>query len=165
MHRCVHDSKTPTDAYRGAGRPEATYAIERAMDALAVEIGVDPAELRRRNFIAADKFPYTSGAGLLFDSGNYEPALDRGARDRRLRRRCARNKPSAGRPDRSMHLGIGLSTYVEMCGLAPSRVLASLNYAAGGWETATVQRAADRPRAGRDRQPHRTARATRRAGR
>src|SRR5207253_4272040 len=76
VHVGVHP-KTPTDAYRGAGRPEATYAIERAMDALGREVGVDPVEIRRRNFIGADRFPYTSSAGLVFDSGDYETALDR----------------------------------------------------------------------------------------
>ena len=75
--RACSRTKTPTDAYRGAGRPEATYAIERAMDALAAKIGVDPAEIRRRNFIGTDQFPYTSPAGLVFDCGNYEAALDR----------------------------------------------------------------------------------------
>ena len=68
---------TPTDAYRGAGRPEATYAIERAMDALARTVGVDPAEIRRRNYIPTDAFPYNSAAGLVFDSGDYEAALDK----------------------------------------------------------------------------------------
>ena len=134
----VFTNKTPTDAYRGAGRPEATYAIERAMDALARRIGVDPAEVRRRNFIAPDKFPYSSVAGLVFDSGNYAAALEAalglaGYDD--LRAEQARRRESGGR---SM-LGIGLSSYVEMCGLAPSRVLASLHYSAGGWETASVR--------------------------
>ncbi len=134
----VFTNKTPTDAYRGAGRPEATYAIERAMDALARKVGTDPAEVRRRNFIGADKFPYASAAGLLFDSGNYEGALDaalelvdyEGLREEQARRRGQ---------GASKLLGVGLSSYVEMCGLAPSRVLASLNYVAGGWEAATVR--------------------------
>src|SRR4051812_30325740 len=134
----VFTTKTPTDAYRGAGRPEATYAIERAMDALARKVGVDPAEIRRRNFIATDKFPYSSAAGLVFDSGDYRPALDRaldlagyqGVRQEQEQRRSSGSKK---------HLGVGLSCYVEMCGLAPSRVLASLNYSAGGWEAATVR--------------------------
>ncbi len=138
--RCtsVFTNKTPTDAYRGAGRPEATYAIERAMDALAAEVGVDPAELRRRNFIAPEAFPYHSVPGLVFDSGNYEGALDKALeligyaeiRDEQEKRRAAGSR---------VHLGVGLSSYVEMCGLAPSRVLASLNYSAGGWEAATVR--------------------------
>ena len=75
--RSVFTNLTPTDAYRGAGRPEATYAIERAMDALAVAVGVGQDEIRSRNFIPTEKFPYDSPAGLIFDSGNYQPTLDR----------------------------------------------------------------------------------------
>lgn len=134
----VFTNKTPTDAYRGAGRPEATYAIERAMDSLAAAVGLSPEEVRARNFIKADAFPYTSCAGLQFDSGDYHAVLNRAAaladldarRAEQARRRTA---------DSSRQLGIGFSSYVEMCGLAPSRVLASLNYGAGGWEAATVR--------------------------
>jgi carbon-monoxide dehydrogenase large subunit len=134
----VFTNKTPTDAYRGAGRPEATYAIERAMDALARQVGVDAAEIRRRNFIGTASFPYSSAAGLVLDSGDYEPALTKaleivGYDDLRLEQAARR---AAGE---RMHLGIGISSYHEMCGLAPSRVLASLNYGAGGWEAATVR--------------------------
>jgi carbon-monoxide dehydrogenase large subunit len=134
----VFTNKTPTDAYRGAGRPEATYAIERAMDALARDVGVDPAEIRRRNYIGADQFPYESAPGLVFDSGDYAPTLDKalelvGYEDLRAEQASRR---SEGSP---RQLGVGLSTYVEMCGLAPSRVLASLNYGAGGWEAGTVR--------------------------
>lgn len=138
--RCtgVFTNMTPTDAYRGAGRPEATYAIERAMDLLAEQVGVGTDEIRRRNYIQPEQFPYTSGAGLVFDSGDYEPTLTRAKelvgwdalRAEQQRRRAAGS---------TTHLGIGLSTYVEMCGLAPSRVLASLNYSAGGWESATIR--------------------------
>ncbi|HEV8296950.1 MAG TPA: molybdopterin cofactor-binding domain-containing protein [Acidimicrobiales bacterium] len=138
--RCtgVFTNLTPTDAYRGAGRPEATYAVERAMDALANVVGITPEEMRRRNYIAPDKFPYTSSAGLMFDSGNYEPTLrraleliDHGA----MRAEQARRREAGD----TVHLGVGVATYVEMCGLAPSRVLAALNYVAGGWESATVR--------------------------
>ncbi|GAC1315218.1 MAG: molybdopterin-dependent oxidoreductase [Acidimicrobiales bacterium] len=138
--RCqgVFTTKTPTDAYRGAGRPEATYAIERAMDALARTMSIDPADLRRRNFIRPEQFPYSSPAGLVFDSGEYETALDKALgiagyselRTEQAERRQRRDP---------VQLGLGLSCYVEMCGLAPSRVLASLNYSAGGWESATVR--------------------------
>ena len=134
----VFTTKTPTDAYRGAGRPEATYAIERAIDALANKMGLDPAELRRRNFIGKDKFPYSSAPGLVFDSGDYDTALAK-ALDlvgyEGLRKEQQDRRNAGG----TKHLGIGLSSYVEMCGLAPSRVLASLNYSAGGWESATVR--------------------------
>ncbi len=134
----VFTNKPPTDAYRGAGRPEATYAIERAMDALAAEVGVSPVEIRRRNYIKAEQFPYESPAGLVFDSGNYEPSLDAaleliGYDDLRAEQQRRRDEGA------TRQLGIGISTYVEMCGLAPSRVLASLNYSAGGWESATVR--------------------------
>jgi aerobic carbon-monoxide dehydrogenase large subunit len=134
----VFTNKTPTDAYRGAGRPEATYAIERAVDALARAVGVDPAEIRRRNFISPDKFPYQTCAGLLYDSGNYAPALARALEmvgyDELRREQAARRE--RGDPN---HLGIGISSYVEMCGLAPSRLLGQLNFGAGGWEHATVR--------------------------
>ncbi len=134
----VFTNATPTDAYRGAGRPEATYAIERAMDSLAREVGVDPAELRNRNFIPSDAFPYTAVTGLTYDSGDYDKGLQTckalvgydGLRSEQASRRS-----SGG----TKHLGIGVSSYFEMCGLAPSRVLASLNYSAGGWEAATVR--------------------------
>jgi aerobic carbon-monoxide dehydrogenase large subunit len=134
----VFTNKTPTDAYRGAGRPEATYAIERAMDALARTVGIDPTEIRRRNYIAPDRFPYASSGGLVYDSGNYEPSLDRALEMvgyEQLRKEQAVRRQEGG----TKHLGIGMSTYVEMCGLAPSRVLASLNFGAGGWESATVR--------------------------
>jgi carbon-monoxide dehydrogenase large subunit len=136
--RSVFTTMTPTDAYRGAGRPEATYAIERAMDALARTVGVDPAEIRRRNFIPADAFPYSSAPGLVFDSGNYDGALSKalemvGYDTLRKEQQMRREAGS------TTHLGIGLSTYCEMCGLAPSRVLAALRYGAGGWEAASVQ--------------------------
>ena len=134
----VFTNKTPTDAYRGAGRPEATYAIERAMDALARKVGVGPDEIRRRNFIATDKFPYSSAPGLVFDSGDYAPNLARALELVRWDDRKAEQAKRRADGD-TVELGLGLSTYVEMCGLAPSRVLASLSYGAGGWEAATVR--------------------------
>ncbi|MGL5927604.1 MAG: xanthine dehydrogenase family protein molybdopterin-binding subunit, partial [Dermatophilaceae bacterium] len=134
----VFTNKTWTDAYRGAGRPEATYAIERLMDELAAELGRDPIEVREQNWIRHEEFPFTTVAGLEYDSGNYEAATAK-ARDllgyddlraEQLRRR------EAGDP---VQLGIGTSTFTEMCGLAPSRVLGALSYAAGGWEHAQVR--------------------------
>ncbi|MDG6109013.1 xanthine dehydrogenase family protein molybdopterin-binding subunit [Dactylosporangium aurantiacum] len=134
----VFTNTTITDAYRGAGRPEATYAIERAMDDLADELGIDPVELRRKNWIKAEEFPFTTVAGLVYDSGDYDAATDKaldlfdyaGLREEQRRRR------DSGDP---VQLGIGVSTYTEMCGLAPSRILGALRYAAGGWETASVR--------------------------
>ncbi|MFF4544993.1 xanthine dehydrogenase family protein molybdopterin-binding subunit [Streptomyces sp. NPDC001406] len=134
----VFTTRTPTDAYRGAGRPEATFAIERIMDELAAELDLDPVELRRRNWIRHEEFPYTSIAGLTYDSGNYEAATEKalalfGYDDLRAEQH---KRNERGDPVR---LGIGVSTYTEMCGLAPSRVLRDLRYAAGGWEAASIR--------------------------
>ncbi|MFL6144741.1 MAG: xanthine dehydrogenase family protein molybdopterin-binding subunit [Labedaea sp.] len=134
----VFTNKTLTDAYRGAGRPEATFAIERLMDELAAELGVDPMSLREKNWIKHEEFPFTTVCGLVYDSGNYEAATERarvlfdydGLRREQQRRR------DAGDP---VQLGIGISTFTEMCGLAPSRVLGSLAYGAGGWEHAAIR--------------------------
>jgi aerobic carbon-monoxide dehydrogenase large subunit len=134
----VFTNKTPTDAYRGAGRPEATYAIEHIMDDLAAHLGMDPLELRERNWIKHEEFPFTTIAGLTYDSGNYEAAT---AQARSLfhyddLRKEQAERAAAGSPVR---LGIGVSTFTEMCGLAPSRILGSLAYAAGGWEHASIR--------------------------
>jgi carbon-monoxide dehydrogenase large subunit len=134
----IFTNKVPTDAYRGAGRPEATFAVERIMDELAVELGMDPLELRRKNWIRAEEFPFTSVAGMTYDSGDYETATQKALeligydelREEQRRRR------ESGDP---VQLGIGVSTFTEMCGLAPSRVLGSLSYGAGGWEHASIR--------------------------
>ena len=134
----VFTNKTPTDAYRGAGRPEATFAIERMMDELAAELGRDPLELREQNWIKHEEFPFTTVAGLTYDSGNYEAATARALElfdYQGLRAEQARRRES-GDP---VQLGIGISTFTEMCGLAPSRVVGSLAYGAGGWEHAQVR--------------------------
>lgn len=127
-----------TDAYRGAGRPEATFAVERMMDELAAELGMDPMEVRRKNWITHEEFPFDTVAGLTYDSGNYEGATDQAMATfgyDELRREQAERR-DRGDP---VQLGIGVSTYTEMCGLAPSRVLGALKYAAGGWEHADVR--------------------------
>jgi aerobic carbon-monoxide dehydrogenase large subunit len=138
--RCtgVFTTKTPTDAYRGAGRPEATFAIERIMDELAVELDVDPMELRRKNWIRHEEFPYETIAGLTYDSGNYEAATDRALE---LFGYDALRREQAERRERGdpVQLGIGISVFTEMCGLAPSRVLGTLSYGAGGWEAASIR--------------------------
>ncbi|ALE92022.1 carbon monoxide dehydrogenase [Arthrobacter alpinus] len=134
----IFTNKPWTDAYRGAGRPEATFAIERMMDELATELNMDPLELREKNWIKHSEFPFTTVAGLEYDTGNYEAATAKavemfdyqGLRAEQKRRRDAKE---------TVQLGIGVSTFTEMCGLAPSRVLGSLNYAAGGWEHAQVR--------------------------
>ena len=134
----IFTNKPWTDAYRGAGRPEATFAIERMMDELATELGMDPLVLRERNWIKHTEFPFATVAGLEYDTGNYEAATAKavemfdyeGMRAEQKRRRDA---------GETVQLGIGVSTFTEMCGLAPSRVLGALNYAAGGWEHAQVR--------------------------
>jgi len=138
--RCtgVFTTKTPTDAYRGAGRPEATFGIERTMDELAAELSMDPLDVRARNWIKHEEFPYTTISGLTYDSGNYEAATARARelfRYDELRKEQAERR-AAGAP---VQLGIGVSTYTEMCGLAPSRILGQLSYGAGGWEHASIR--------------------------
>ena len=126
----VFTNKTPTDAYRGAGRPEATYFVERAMDMLAHELKMDPAELRRKNFIPADKFPYQTQMGAVYDSGNYEKALDAALKAADWKGLIA--KRDQARKDGRL-VGLGLSMYVEVCGLGPSSSLPT-----GGWEHGQV---------------------------
>ncbi|MBS1696496.1 MAG: xanthine dehydrogenase family protein molybdopterin-binding subunit [Actinobacteria bacterium] len=134
----VFTNKVPTDAYRGAGRPEATFAIERMMDELAAELSRDPLDVRRQNWIAHEEFPFDTVAGLTYDSGNYEAATAQATHlfgyddlRREQTRRRERRDP--------VQLGIGVSTFTEMCGLAPSRTLGALSYGAGGWEHAAIR--------------------------
>jgi carbon-monoxide dehydrogenase large subunit len=134
----VFTTKTPTDAYRGAGRPEATFAIERIVDELAAELGMDPMELRRKNWVAHDEFPFTTVAGIVYDSGNYEAATERALEligwdelKKEQAERRARHDP--------VQLGLGISTFSELCGWAPSRLLGVLRYAGGGWDHASVR--------------------------
>jgi carbon-monoxide dehydrogenase large subunit len=134
----VFTNKTPIDAYRGAGRPEAAYAIERIMDALARRLDMDPAEVRRINFHEPFDEPKTQPAGIQYDSADYNKTLDRvleladyeGLREEQRRRR-ENNDP--------VQLGIGFSTYTEICGLAPSQINAALGGGGGGWEAAEVR--------------------------
>ena len=135
----VMTNATPTDAYRGAGRPEATYVIERLVDAFARRIGKDPAEVRRMNFHAAvRRRRSTSIMGLSIDSGNYEPTFDRALElaDYEQLRKEQQARRDAGD---TKQLGIGLSSYIEMCGLAPSEILGALRYVAGGWDAAEIE--------------------------
>ncbi len=111
--RSVVTNTTPIHAYRGAGRPEATHFLERGMDLLAAELGIDPVEIRRRNLIAADRFPFTTPTGAVYDSGDYQRALDEALRIsgyEALRAEQARRR-AAGDP---VQLGIGVSCYVEI---------------------------------------------------
>ena len=132
----VFTNTTPTDAYRGAGRPEATYVLERTMDALARELGMDPVELRRKNFVK--EFPHTMASGLTIDSGDYEASLDKLLDHLGLDAIRAEQAERRERGD-VKQLGVGFSTYNEMCGLAPSRILGAIRYAVGGWDSATVR--------------------------
>ncbi|MBV9610641.1 MAG: xanthine dehydrogenase family protein molybdopterin-binding subunit [Acidobacteria bacterium] len=127
----VFTNKMSTDAYRGAGRPEATYVVERAMDLVAAELGMDPVEVRRKNFPAASEFPFHTACGLDYDSGDYELALAKALSnaDYKKLREEQKKARAAGRL-----VGIGLSSYVEICALGPSQAMP-----AGGWESATVR--------------------------
>ena len=127
----VYTNKMATDAYRGAGRPEATYLIERLMDLVAAELGQDPIELRRRHFPKPKEFPFNTATGLTYDSGDYEAALRKAMQlahwDDLLRQREARRRDGG-------LFGIGVSTYVEICGMGPSKAMM-----AGGWEWGCVR--------------------------
>ncbi|MDL5157503.1 xanthine dehydrogenase family protein molybdopterin-binding subunit [Actinomycetospora termitidis] len=134
----VFTTKTLTDAYRGAGRPEATFGIERMMDEVAVELGIEPMELRKKNWIKHEEFPFTTVSTLTYDTGNYEAATEQAMSmfDYDGLRREQQERRDRGDVKQ---LGLGISTFTEMCGLAPSRVLGSLDYGAGGWETAAIR--------------------------
>jgi carbon-monoxide dehydrogenase large subunit len=131
----VFTNTTPTDPYRGAGRPEATHVIERAIDLVAREIGLDPADLRRKNFIPRDEFPYTNRAGLAYDSGDYGPALEK-ALDMAGYRELRRQQPELRK--RGKYLGAGISTYIEICGGGPAAATAP-NAGVGLWGSGVVR--------------------------
>ena len=134
--KAVFTHTVPVDAYRGAGRPEATFLLERIVDLAADEIGIDPAELRRRNFIPADAYPYQTPVALQYDSGDYRTTLELALKaadyagfEGRRREALARGKLR----------GIGIATYIEACGIAPSAVVGSLGARAGLYESAAVR--------------------------
>jgi carbon-monoxide dehydrogenase large subunit len=136
--RGIMTNATPTDAYRGAGRPEATYVVERLVDAFARKIGKDPAEVRRMNLHPPFTEATASVMGLNLDSGNYEPTFDRAlelADYQQYRKEQAARRESGD----TKQIGIGLSSYIEMCGLAPSNILGALRYVAGGWDAAEIE--------------------------
>ena len=124
-------NKMSTDAYRGAGRPEATYVIERAADLVAAELGMDPVDVRRKNFPQPNEFPFKTATGLFYDSGNYQGALDKALKIADYTRLRAEQKKAR---NEGRLVGIGVSTYVEICALGPSAAMP-----AGGWESATVR--------------------------
>ena len=124
-------NKMATDAYRGAGRPEATYLIERMIDIVAHDLDLDPLDVRRKNFIGKDAFPHETGTALAYDSGDYTAALDRALK---MADYDALRQKQADLRARGRYLGIGFSTYVEICGMGPSAAMP-----AGGWESSTVR--------------------------
>jgi carbon-monoxide dehydrogenase large subunit len=131
----VLTNKMATDAYRGAGRPEAAFIAERVADEVAADLGLDPVEVRRKNFIPRESFPYATPGGLTFDSGDYEKSLARAleiVEYEKLREEQAELRKQ-GR-----YLGIGVSTYLEICGIGPSALLPP-KLRAGGWESSTVR--------------------------
>jgi carbon-monoxide dehydrogenase large subunit len=127
----VFTNKMSTDAYRGAGRPEATYVVERVMDIVARELNLDPVAVRRKNFPAANEFPFHTATGLDYDSGDYEAALAKALDLSGYQKLRAEQKKAR---DNGKLIGIGLSSYVEICALGPSQAMP-----AGGWESATVR--------------------------
>jgi carbon-monoxide dehydrogenase large subunit len=134
----VFTNKFPTDAIRGAGRPEATHAVEVMIEQAAAELGMDPLELRRKNFIPKEDFPADVAVGITYDSGDYHGSLDKLLQNLDLDsfRREQEEARQQGR-----YLGIGFSTYMEICGLAPSRAVgpSGVGIQAGFWESAVVR--------------------------
>lgn len=126
----------PVDAYRGAGRPEASYLLERLVDRAAKVAGLDPIEIRRRNFIQPDEFPYQTPVALEYDTGDYGAAVDKALELGDYDNFDKRKAESAGR---GKLRGIGVSTYIEACGLAPSNVAGALGARAGLYEAGTVR--------------------------
>ena len=132
----VFNNGTPVDAYRGAGRPEATMLIERLVDLLAAELGMDPVELRRKNLIPKFENGHDVATGITYDSGDYEATLDTclGAADYA----SLRSEQERGRTEGRL-MGIGVCTYVEICGLGPSQVAGAVGFQGGLWESAIVR--------------------------
>ena len=134
--KAVFTNTVPVDAYRGAGRPEATFLIERLVDVAARETGIDRVEIRRRNFIPADAFPYQTPVALQYDSGDYQTTLD-AALETAGWASFEERRAEAARRGRLR--GIGISTYVEACGIAPSAVVGALGARAGLYEVGTIR--------------------------
>ncbi|WP_311170615.1 xanthine dehydrogenase family protein molybdopterin-binding subunit [Halobellus ordinarius] len=134
--RGTFTNTAPVDAYRGAGRPEATFLVERLVDLGAREAGIDPVELRRQNYIQPDEFPFDNGVGLTYDSGNYERSLDTALEkiDYGELRETQEQLRKNGR-----YLGIGIVGYVEACGIGPSRTAGELGSTVGLWESSVVR--------------------------
>ncbi len=134
--KAVFTNTAPVDAYRGAGRPEATYSLERVIDMAAREIGMDPIELRRKNFIKPDQYPFASAAGLEYDSGNYDALMDRMENVADMAGFAARRAESEAK---GMLRGFGVNAYIEACGIAPSNLVGILGSRVGLYDAATVR--------------------------
>ena len=132
----IYTNTVPVDAYRGAGRPEATYVVERLVETAARELGFDPAELRRRNFVPLDAFPYETPILMTYDPSDYGKALDTALEMIDYRGFAARKAESARR---GKLRGIGLSSYIEACGIAPSAAVGALGGGVGLWESGTIR--------------------------
>jgi carbon-monoxide dehydrogenase large subunit len=132
----VYTNTTPVEAYRGAGRPEATFMLERLIDRLADEIGVDPVEVRRRNLIPPFENGHAVITGLTYDSGNYQGTLDKALAH--INYQGLRAEQAAARK-KGRYIGIGVSVYVEICGLGPSQVAGAVGFQGGLWESAIVR--------------------------
>ncbi|MFK7745631.1 MAG: xanthine dehydrogenase family protein molybdopterin-binding subunit [Roseobacter sp.] len=134
--KAVFTNTAPVDAYRGAGRPEATYSLERVIDKAAHELGIDPIAIRRKNFVKPDQYPFTSAAGLEYDSGNYDALMDKLEalmdRDGFAARRAASEA-------KGMLRGLGINSYIEACGIAPSNLVGVLGSRVGLYDAATVR--------------------------
>ena len=134
--KAVFTNTAPVDAYRGAGRPEATYVVERLVETAAREMKIDPAELRKRNFVPDDGFPYQTPVALTYDSGQYGLAMDEALKMVDYAGFQGRRQQSEANGKKR---GIGFSSYIEACGIAPSAVVGSLGAGVGLWESATVR--------------------------
>jgi len=134
--KAVFTNTAPVDAYRGAGRPEATFSLERVIDMAARELGMDPLEIRRKNFIKADQFPFTTAAGLEYDSGDFDALVDKLEDIADLKGFAARKAESA---KNGLLRGLGINTYIEACGLAPSNLAGILGARVGLYDAATVR--------------------------
>lgn len=134
--KAVFTNTVPVDAYRGAGRPEATFQLERVIDKAARELGIDPVEIRRRNFVKPDQFPYTTPVALQYDTGNYDATMDKLVEIADLDGFQSRAKSSEAN---GKLRGLGVNCYIEACGIAPSNLVGQLGARAGLYESATVR--------------------------
>ena len=134
--KTVFTNTAPVDAYRGAGRPEATYSLERVIDKAATELGLDPTNLRRQNFIKSDQFPYVTAAGLNYDVGDYDAVMDRLEHHADLKGFAKRRKKSEAK---GKLRGLGINSYIEACGIAPSNLIGTLGARVGLYDAATIR--------------------------